>query len=510
MDAKCEVAGENGAQMQFSKSILKPTLLASGGFIAAAVAAQAADLPSRKSAPVDYVRVCDAYGGGFFYIPGTDTCLRVGGYVRAEYAYVSTGGIVFAPNGVVGKAASASNAPFVPGRNEDTTGFMARGRVNLDARTQTPWGTVRTFIGIRLAANGGLYSLTGGTGSITGAGVTGIAGGTALTLEQAIIQFAGFTFGRTTAETFAFIPPYNYNSFSWAGFPGGINMLAYTASFGGGVTATLALEDRSGLSASTKPSFIANSAVAGTAAGGSIINGPYSWPALVGNIRVDQGWGAAQVMGAVVQNAATTTYLTAPTQQTLTKTGYAVGAGVKFNLPMIAAGDTLYLTGAYADGGMDWLESYSTSAALANLNRDLNGLTRRDGNLAVYCATALGCGAEQTSGYSFGGHFTHYWTPTIRSVVLASYLHAMPGKVTQNTDWTLGGLSKADLYNVAVQLVWSPVKDLNIGAELTYQRLSQRLTGTNGAAPTAVPVSWGGWEPSSSVYEARLRVDRQF
>jgi hypothetical protein len=33
---------------------------------------------------VDYVRVCDAYGTGYFYIPGTETCLKVGGYLRFE------------------------------------------------------------------------------------------------------------------------------------------------------------------------------------------------------------------------------------------------------------------------------------------------------------------------------------------------------------------------------------------------------------------------------------------
>ncbi|WP_206064828.1 porin [Nitratireductor mangrovi] len=34
---------------------------------------------------VDYVRVCDAFGTGFYYIPGTETCLRIGGRIRAEF-----------------------------------------------------------------------------------------------------------------------------------------------------------------------------------------------------------------------------------------------------------------------------------------------------------------------------------------------------------------------------------------------------------------------------------------
>jgi len=42
--------------------------------------AQAADLAVAE--PVDYVKVCDAYGAGYFYIPGTDTCLKIGGYVK--------------------------------------------------------------------------------------------------------------------------------------------------------------------------------------------------------------------------------------------------------------------------------------------------------------------------------------------------------------------------------------------------------------------------------------------
>src|SRR6185369_11643869 len=47
--------------------------------------AQAADLPVKAKA-VEYVRICSLYGAGFFYIPGTDTCIKLGGYLRAEMA----------------------------------------------------------------------------------------------------------------------------------------------------------------------------------------------------------------------------------------------------------------------------------------------------------------------------------------------------------------------------------------------------------------------------------------
>jgi len=56
--------------------------------LAFASGAMAADLPVRKAAPVEYVRVCSVHGAGFFYIPGSDTCIKIGGRVRAEYRYL--------------------------------------------------------------------------------------------------------------------------------------------------------------------------------------------------------------------------------------------------------------------------------------------------------------------------------------------------------------------------------------------------------------------------------------
>lgn len=68
--------------------LIKSLLLGSAAGLAAVAGAQAADLPVAKAAAVEYVRVCSAYGAGFFYIPGTETCLRVGGRVRADYLFV--------------------------------------------------------------------------------------------------------------------------------------------------------------------------------------------------------------------------------------------------------------------------------------------------------------------------------------------------------------------------------------------------------------------------------------
>jgi hypothetical protein len=64
-------------EMKMVKSLLLGT---AAGFVAVA-GAQAADMPV-KAKPVQYVKICSLYGDAFYYIPGTDTCLKLGGYVR--------------------------------------------------------------------------------------------------------------------------------------------------------------------------------------------------------------------------------------------------------------------------------------------------------------------------------------------------------------------------------------------------------------------------------------------
>src|SRR5580704_9862004 len=58
-------------------------LMGSAAGLMAVSAAQAADLPV-KAAPVEYVKVCSLYGAGFWYVPGTDTCIKIGSWIRVE------------------------------------------------------------------------------------------------------------------------------------------------------------------------------------------------------------------------------------------------------------------------------------------------------------------------------------------------------------------------------------------------------------------------------------------
>src|SRR2546429_9809991 len=109
-------------------------ILSSAAGLMALSGAQAADLPVKAKA-VEYVRICSLYGAGFFYIPGTDTCIKLGGYLRVDTTF--NGGAHGAPawNSDLGQ------------QNRYRDYFVSRSRIALtvDTRTATEYGVVRTF-----------------------------------------------------------------------------------------------------------------------------------------------------------------------------------------------------------------------------------------------------------------------------------------------------------------------------------------------------------------------------
>src|ERR1700751_879079 len=125
---------------------VKSLLLGGAAGLAAIAGAQAADLPV-KAKPVEYVKVCSLYGQGFFYIPGTDSCIKIGGWVRYDQYFGNTGG---------------SGSPFITrssGRNDsyhsNDYGTRARFQTSFDVRTQTEYGTLRAYMrtGFELTTN---------------------------------------------------------------------------------------------------------------------------------------------------------------------------------------------------------------------------------------------------------------------------------------------------------------------------------------------------------------------
>ena len=114
---------------------IKSLLLGSAAALVAVTGARAADaVVVAEPEPVDYVRVCDVYGKGFYYIPGTQTCLSIGGYVRFQY-----------------------NVAGDPARNLEGDDYQAgssvRARLNFDAREETELGTLRAFARVQATNN---------------------------------------------------------------------------------------------------------------------------------------------------------------------------------------------------------------------------------------------------------------------------------------------------------------------------------------------------------------------
>ncbi len=259
--------------------MVKSLLLGSAAGLVAVTAGQAADLPV-KAKPVEYVKVCSLYGAGFYYMPGTDMCIKVGGWVRVESTWGNTNG-------------NLTWGPFSGQENNRTTSNMvtrSRGYITVDAREQTAYGTARAYLDVGISnANTG----------IDGASNT-------FSSNRAFLQWAGFTAGLTQSfYDFYSAPAVAYRA---GYFPiedtgdGGWWLWAYTAQLGNGVSATISAEQRR--STQIVSQLATGGVNTGLLAGGALPLTGYGGmqvPDIVANLRVDQTWGSAQVMGALHQ-----------------------------------------------------------------------------------------------------------------------------------------------------------------------------------------------------------------
>ncbi|MBY0364046.1 MAG: porin [Phreatobacter sp.] len=466
--------------MKTVKSLL---LGAAAGFVAL-TGAQAADLPG-KAAPAEYVRICDTYGAGFFFIPGTDTCLRIGGYVRMDAYVAQTFGA-------------------------QTGAYSTRTRLllNFDARSNTEYGLLRAF-GEFLIQRGPLNQTlpTGIAG--TGAGTLGQA--SAAYMSRAFIQFAGFTFGNS-ASFFNF---YQADVQMVAGGGAALdpsrtssNLIAYTASFGSGFSATVSIEDPQFRRIGALGNFIGGTGtlLAASPVDGVIYNGQ-SLPDVVANLRVDQGWGSAQVMAAFHEVRGNVAVAVAPAVAPrigVSSTGWAVGGGVRLNLDMIARGDVLWLQAVYTDGALGY--------AFTNDNSD--GLQQTRQNVQVGLLNAFYADGVQTAtgaivkskAWSIHGGFRHFWTPALRSAIWGKYV---------NIDApSIAGRSVSDIryWAVGVNTFWSPVRNLDLGVEIVYQDLRSRDNGSGATvgSPSFSAATARGNLGNANAWSGMFRVQRNF
>ena len=490
-------------------TLFKSLLLGSAAGIVAIAGASAADLPSKKAAPATYVKICDAYGAGFYTIPGTDTCVKVGGYVRAEAQY-APGQNVYSNAGALTQSAGS----------QDTSGFETRGRAEFDARTPTAYGVARTLVWIRATNASGLRNTSASTtvyynnpslGSI--AQTSNAAPGTNqsnVTLERALVQWAGFTFG-VAPENFADMPSIMYGSNMWAGYPNGMPQISYTAVLGGGFSATIALED-----------------IKAGNYGNEVTVTPANQIQYVANLRYDQSWGFVKLNGNLTNNSywndsaasvagvmgaiGSTPYTSGLGYKT--QQGYALGATVMVNLPMLAAGDKIWLSSNYANGdigqllstGSIWNGSNSAGGRIAGgaYNAYSNVIVTNTNGGSNNQAYSVGT----TKGWNVGGVLVHYWDAKWRSHFAASYVSLTPPTSTVN----VVGNGSASTY--LASLIYSLAKDFDIGLEAQY--LTAKTSFNSGAAGQTALATFNtaaatsGAKLSGNGMSYKLRVERQF
>jgi hypothetical protein len=531
-------------------------------------AARAADLSVKKAVPVEYVRVCSASGAGFFYIPGTDTCLRVSGRARFEAGYIP-----------VQNRANSSG---------DLSQYRGLMRMNFDARTQTGYGTLRAFLRLEAASRTGVF-MTSGTQQRVGNAFPALgqdAFGRVqnfIVTEKAFVQFAGLTAGRASSFFDFYAHDYELISSTAGSDVPSTNLLAYTHKIGEGWSATLSMEDpnfrknpfyaaavgatgtlpgQSGLNTVlvTAPSpVILGTNASGTASSVVFVDTVQRsrMPDFVGALRHDAAWGSAQLSAAVkdvnlggfIANSGLSALTPVPgsasgpvgagtaaallaarglTSGSQTAYGWAVQGGLKLNLPWIAAGDGLYLQGAYGEGALIYTGfSYFTGTYASQLN-PVQGAPFVHA-LADAVVNPLSGRIELSTSFTATASLLHYWTPEWRSAFFGSYGEIGFRRGTREAFSLVNGLVGAaapptgaafafspilrDNYQIiaGTSLIWSPVKDLDIGIEGTYigtGPLGGRVT--DASRPVTVNGLPAYTEKRYDTTQIRMRVQRDF
>ncbi len=166
---------------------IRSLFLGSAASFLAVSGARAADaVVVAEPEPVEYVRVCDVYGTGFYYMPGTETCLKVGGYVRYD---IGVGYLGY--EDVIDKKDLAEDGII---NLNDTYYKRARAALELDARTETELGTLRAYFQINFQ-----YDSVASEDDDTTPGIEGPFTSTenSLEMEHAYIELGGFLIGKT-------------------------------------------------------------------------------------------------------------------------------------------------------------------------------------------------------------------------------------------------------------------------------------------------------------------------
>jgi hypothetical protein len=463
----------------------------------------------------------------------------------------------------------------------------------MDVREQTSYGTLRAYVaaGWNYTSNDAPTLSLPGT-SVPAAGGAAIAAGAPTAnsnayLLRAFIQLGGFTFGKTASfYDFFNTSKYTYQTnFIYQDFAGvGVNTYGYTQLLGNGVGATIAVQDNTFFAHPivdvSGAGFIGGQALAGTLSGAlngtgaalpGILGAPFGgaaptndpWqnagflvPDIVGNIRLDQAWGGAQVAAILHDNRAryynsivptagnpqgVVNGLRAGTAHPDDKWGYAVSAGLELNLPW-AKGDTLAVQSQYCVGFSEGCYDNSGSRqadlswSMINNNNRLGLGFLDDGFFANTFATGA-TGIQLPTVWNIFAAIQHYWVPDVRTSLYGGYvqykanssdvdtlicapLHngqaAFNGSlaVAAQPQVAASGCADWSAWQIGSRTIWNPVRNLDVGVEALYTDLNKSafegLRYTFAPAGTVNNVNPTFTAGSTHVFSGILRVQYNF
>ncbi len=369
-------------------------------------------------------------------MPGTDTCIKIGGFVRSEVNFNAGGSF----------AVSFANRDA---RTYNNNNWRSRGGITADARSQTAYGTLRAYVYLSATSdNSTAGAPTNGTGA---------SAYTRLYAPATFIQWAGFTAGKTGSFFDFDGQPYSNQSNVWSSNNGGngVDLWAYTAQLGNGLSASIAAENNNGH----------RLGVSDGAAGGQTM------PDIVGNLRIDQAWGSAQIMGAAHQ--VNYGVVADPSDQT----GWAFGAGLKVNLPMLGKGDYVIGQFTYGKGAIDYVGS-----GLGNAQTTQQGGTVSYGPAWDSVVTGVGT-ADLTTGWSITGGFEHFWVPNLKTSLYGSYGKLQYSAAASATlqaatvGAAVGSSANWSYWQIGSRTVWTPVTNLDLSVEVMYNSQQTAFTG---------------------------------
>jgi len=467
---------------------VKSLLLGSAAGLVAVTAGQAADLPVKAPAqPVEYVKVCTLYGAGFYYMPGTDMCIKIGGWTRAEVTDKTNGNL--------------ATGPLVNNSNTRLTtnlAVRARGYITADAREETEFGVARAYIDVGLSTT--TFGLDNASNTFSS--------------NRAFLQWAGFTAGLSRS----FFDFYNaaVQNYRAGFFPqedtgdAGWWVWAYTAQLGGGWSATISAEERRMNQILNDNGLVAaNSSLVGFTRGLNF--GGWQVPDVVGNIRVDQPWGSAQVMAAGHELNPVYYGPLETSGGPGTNWGWVVGVGAHINTPFIWQGDYVEGEFNYTQGALTYLAN-STGVTQINVQGG-----KQSWGIATDCVygssgavgvlpAAGGTRCEQTTGWSAIASYEHYWTPQWHQSFTGGYmairydnaannmLCALEGQGARGSGHGSRAVAAAGCDNnwnfwvVGSRLQWDVTKSFYLGVEALYLQQDSASSAT-GLVPT--PVAFG-------------------